>query len=139
MFAGTRTEYVQAMVECMKGRGVSARFEVSPEGGPSVAVDSAATGKDEDPGQVAWEECTAALPSRPEPGTDADYRAMYDKRVTETRCVQELGHEAPPVPSWQSFLEVARAQQVEWDPTALVPDQLRSSVRRTCTDQDSWW
>lgn len=140
-FSGTRIEHARAMADCMRSKGVNARFVVDGEGAPTVEVDDDArpTSKEEDPGPAASRACAAELPVRPEPRTDADFKVMHDNLIVQTKCVQREGYETPPVPSWQSFLEDARAQDVDWEPTIRVPQQLRSSVRKACVDQDKWW
>ncbi len=140
MFAGTRTEWTQAMAACMQQKGVRATFRIDDEGAPTIEVnDPGDNGSEDSPGQIAWNTCRDELPARPEPTSDADFKLMYDNLVAQSKCVQKEGYEVPPVPSWQSFLEQAQARNIDWDPTSRVPDQLRSSARKACIDQDKWW
>lgn len=140
VFSGTRTEYIKAVAVCMQNKGIKAQFIVDGEGEPGVETnDPNATGKDDDPAQAAWNDCVKELPATPEAKSDADFKVMYDNLIVQTKCVQREGYEAPPVPSWQSFVEDARAQDLDWDPTIRVPVQLRSTVRKICVDHDKWW
>lgn len=138
MFSGTKTEWTQAMVACMQKKGVKATFKVDDEGAPTVEVNDSTSG-DSSAGQAAWNACRDELPARPEPKSDADFKVMFDNLVAQSKCVQGEGYEVPPTPSWQSFLEQARAKSIDWDPTSRVPEQLRSSARKACIDQDKWW
>jgi len=138
VFAGTKTEWTQAMVACMQKKGVKATFKVDDEGAPTVEVNDPISG-DSSAGQVAWSACRDELPARPEPTSDADFKVMFDNLAAQSKCVQGEGYEVPPTPSWQSFLEQARAKSIDWDPTSRVPEQLRSSARKACIDQDKWW
>lgn len=140
VFAGTKTEWTQAMATCMQKKGVKATFRVDGEGVPTVEVnDPNDRGDGTSPGRIAWDTCQDELPVRPEPTSDADFKVMYDNLVAQSKCVQDEGYEIPPVPSWQSFLEQARAKDVDWDPTLRVPVQLRALARKACVDQDKWW
>ncbi|MFT4294347.1 MAG: hypothetical protein QM582_02920 [Micropruina sp.] len=140
VFTGTRTEWTQALAVCMQKKGVKATFRLNSEGAPVVAVDDPSDkGQESSPGRVAWNACLAELPEAPEPRNDTDFRAMYDHLIAQTKCVQKEGYDVPRVPSWQSFVEQARAKDVDWDPTSRVPEGLRSSVRKACIDQDKWW
>lgn len=137
-FTGTKTEHMQAIVACMQRKGIAARFEVGVEGDPGMEM-PARTRSEIDRNMAAQEECYAELPA-PEPTSDADFKVMYDHMIAETDCVRRAGHDVPTIPSWQSFLEAGKARNIDWDPFAKVPDQLRSSLIRECrTDPDLWW
>ncbi|MFT4294348.1 MAG: hypothetical protein QM582_02925 [Micropruina sp.] len=139
VFVGTRTEYMRAMVDCLKSRGVEAYVEVGVEGDPMIKM-RIHSRQDVDAQVQIHDECEAVLPKEPEPTTDADFRQMYEHKLAEIACVKKEGYEVPRTLSWQVFLEQAKAQNLDWDPTSEVPEQLRTSVRKTCnTDPDRWW
>lgn len=103
VFAGTKTEWTQAMVACMQKKGVKATFKVDDEGAPTVEVNDPISG-DSSAGQVAWSSCRDELPARPEPTSDADFKVMFDNLAAQSKCVQGEGYEVPPPrrgsPSW---------------------------------------
>ncbi len=139
VFVGTRTEYMQAVVQCLVKKGVSARFEVAEDGTPRVAM-PATTKAQIDRNNAAQEECRKELPPTPDPTTDADFREFYAHLNAEAACVRQEGYETAPAPSFQKFLESARGTGIDWDPFRDVPPQLVDSVRAKCqTDPNKWW
>lgn len=139
VFSGTRSEYTQAMADCLKRLGLDASVAELPDGSTAwqlPAKDQAQVDRNMD----AIDKCQAELPTPPEPQNEHDFRVMYDHLLEQSQCVSDAGYDVPPVMSWPAFLEAGHAHDIDWDPTALVPAQLQESVRTTCgTDPDLWW
>lgn len=137
-FVGTVSEYTQALVDCLKKAGVNASVETGPDG-RAQAKFPATSRAELDRNNKAIDDCQAMLPAKPEPRIDADFKLMYDHLREQSQCVKDEGYDVPRVPSWQSFLETARADRLDWDPVALVPEGLWDQVRKKCVNQETWW
>lgn len=140
VWSGTRTEYMQALVECLSEQGWEARVETDPVTGLTVAADTPEV-SDHDRFVADSEECVASLPQQPEPSTDAELRQMYDNLVARYECIRDEGYEPAAPPSFDSWLETFRAdQEAPWDPFAGLGDSQRVPAAQLCPiDADAWW
>ncbi len=129
---------MQEMAKCLRDMGYEARVVEADDG--SYEVEYAAPGLSVDEEDDLFQKCENQIPAAPEPVTEADLRVLYDHMVEQTKCIQAKGHKTPPIPSWQSFLEMAKRSDITWIPNEYLEGSESNEVMKACTpDPDLWW
>lgn len=139
-FSGTRTEYMQAQVDCLIELGWDAWVHMDPMAGPIIAADTGGTQAGFDAFAVDSDECEAALPAMPEPQSEAEFREMYDNLVERYECVIEAGYEPNPPPAFETWLESLDGDSTPWGSFDGLEDRQMLDAAEACpADPDAWW